>query len=83
MLHGFYREHLDKDRIDALLASLGLDREVRAESLTADQFIALAVALRAALPTEALPAPTGPGADDGEGDEEGPDASPIAEGGES
>lgn len=52
VLHGFFREHLSKEQIDALLESMGLEREVRAEAMTPAQLLALVHALREALPQE-------------------------------
>lgn len=49
VLHGFHRDTLSKPEIDAMLASIGLVGEVRAEAMTVDQHIVLAQAFRALL----------------------------------
>ncbi len=55
VLHALYRDRWTKPEVDALLESLGLDGQVRAEAMNVEEFIALAGALKARLGATAGP----------------------------
>jgi 16S rRNA (adenine1518-N6/adenine1519-N6)-dimethyltransferase len=52
VLHSLWRDRLSKPEIDALLESLGLTGQIRAEAMNVEELLALATALRERLATD-------------------------------
>jgi 16S rRNA (adenine1518-N6/adenine1519-N6)-dimethyltransferase len=57
VLHGLWRDRLTKPEIDALLESIGLTGQIRAEALDVEEFLTLADALRERLGPDAKHGP--------------------------
>ena len=73
VLYSLWRDRWEKSEVDALLESIGLTGEIRAESMNVEEFVALAEALKVRLKPEV--AATTDAEDEDEEEEEDPEAS--------